>query len=140
MKINATGRTRSAGRTTSKKGTSSGSAFALQTQSRPETARPAAIHAASPVATVEALVALQGDEDYRRARKAAAKRAEQLLDALARMRLGLLEGGVSRQALHRLTDTLQQSRAQTGDVRMETVLNEIEVRAAVEKAKFDSSA
>ncbi len=139
MRINATERTRSSGRSTSKKSTSASSTFALHGQSDTQAAKkPAAIATASPVASVESLIALQEGDDFRRARKAAAERAGDLLDALAQVRLGLLEGGVPLRTLQRLTATLQQHRAQTGDLRMESVLDEIEVRAAVEKAKFDS--
>ncbi len=139
MRINATGRARSSGRITSKKSASSSSAFALQEHGPAQAAKkPVAVSAASPLASVDSLIALQEGEDFRRARKMAAKRAGDLLDALAQMRLGLLEGGVPLSALQRLSAALQQSRAQTGDLRMESVLDEIEVRAAVEKAKFET--
>lgn len=93
---------------------------------------------ASAVSSVDALLALQGVEDFTHARKQARERAFSLLDVLDDLKIALLEGGIPREKLSALMDLLQSKRDQTNDPKLESVLNEVEVRAAVELAKYDA--
>lgn len=139
MRINATERTRAAGSSKAKNKSGSGM-FTLQTDSTGENAAPKAAVAAHYISSVDSLIALQGSDDYRGARKAATERADALLDILSDVRLRLLEGALPLHDLQRLKATLQRARANTGDGQLESILNEIELRAQVEMAKLDSQA
>jgi Class II flagellar assembly regulator len=136
MRINNTARTRASGKT--KASSKSGNrGFVPQSPASAQSASTAATARTGPIVSIESLIALQESEDFRKARKMATERADTLLDLLSDVRLGLLEGALPRQALQRLSHTLQQQRANTGDARLEAILNEVEIRAEVEKAKLD---
>ena len=113
-----------------------GDSFSIDT---PQSARAAvATGGASAVGSVDALLALQSVGDYREAKKRATERAMSLLDVLDDLKLALLEGGVPRQRLVALMDILKSRRDETQDPRLEAMLDEVEVRAAVELAKYDA--
>lgn len=99
---------------------------------------PAAVSNVSAVGSVDALLALQGADDFQAAKKRATERAFTLLDVLDDLKLALLEGALPRQTLMRLLDTLKSQRDQTGDPRLEAMLDEVELRASVELAKHDA--
>ena len=139
MRINATAKARASGPVRSKRSGQAESPFVPAQQTAGKAANAGALSGASPLVSVESLIALQEGDDFRRARKAARQRADELLDILDAMRLGLLEGGISRTLVQRLSGTLARARAGSGDMRLEAVLNEVEVRAAVEMAKLESS-
>ncbi len=85
---------------------------------------------------VDTLLALQQAPDALTGRARARKRGEQLLDELEQIRLGLLMGRIPLAGLKRLSALLGQTRPPVEDARLEQVLAEIEVRAAVELAKL----
>lgn len=64
------------------------------------------------------------------------QRGEDLLDRLDELRLALLEGRLSIAAIERLADLVAARRAQVSDPRLAEILDEIELRAAVELAKL----
>ncbi|BDX00198.1 hypothetical protein MACH15_19500 [Maricaulis maris] len=92
--------------------------------------------AVSSVQSVDAILALQGVEDFTHARKRATDRAFDVLDMLDEFKIALLEGGLPRAKLVALMDLLQTRRDATNDARLEAALDEVETRAAVELAKF----
>jgi hypothetical protein len=93
--------------------------------------------AAAPVAGVGALFALQEIPDATTGRrKAAVARGDMLLDRLGDIQLGLLEGTIDRQGLTELAAAVRGARATTNDPALQGVLDEIELRAAVELAKL----
>ena len=138
MRINATERTRITSRSNAK-GKTAGGTFVPQSSTTSQSAAAAATVRTSPVVSIDTLIALQENEDFRQARKKATVRADELLDVLSDLRLGLLEGAIPLRSLHRLSAALERTRANTGDSHLESILNEIEVRAEVEKAKLDSA-
>src|SRR4051812_3900882 len=90
----------------------------------------------TPMAGVDALLALQevkGDER----RGAMRRHAEDLLGELDELRHGLLIGALSRAQLARLKTLATARRAQVADSRLGEILEEIELRAAVELAKYE---
>jgi Class II flagellar assembly regulator len=139
MRINATERTRATSKSKAKGNSTRGGTFVPQNNNTSQSAGPAATARTSPVVSIDTLIALQESDDFRQARKTATARADELLDVLSDLRLGLLEGAIPRRALNRLSATLERTRANTGDSRLESILNEVEVRAEVEKAKLDSA-
>ena len=58
-----------------------------------------------------------------------------MLDLLDDVRLGLLEGTIPASRLIALADTVRGKRDEVSDPRLAEVLDEIELRAAVEAAK-----
>ncbi|MEQ8405636.1 MAG: flagellar assembly protein FliX [Oceanicaulis sp.] len=93
---------------------------------------------AGAIGSVDALLALQGAGDFREAKKQATERAFSLLDVLDDLKLALLDGALPRPTLVRLMETLKSRRDATDDPRLEAMLDEVEVRAAVELAKHDA--
>ena len=96
-----------------------------------------AASAASGVADVSALMALQGVETATERRRRAIRRGGGLLDRLEELKLALLDGSAGEGALERLSRTLREERPDDGDAGLAEVLNQIDLRAAVELAKAD---
>ena len=104
-------------------------------------AGPAGAAAAAPgvssVPGVSALMALQGVEDVTERRRRAIRRGGGLLDRLEELKLALLDGSSSEGALERLTRTLREERPIDADAGLNSLLDQIDLRAAVELAKAD---
>jgi len=65
-------------------------------------------------------------------------RASKILDALDDLKLDLLDGRLSPDALEALTRSVREQRSLTDDPQLEGLLDEIETRAAVELAKLEA--
>ena len=95
----------------------------------------------SAVGSLEALLALQETSTPTERRRRAVRRAGRILDALDDLRIAVLDPvGLDRTALERLYGAVREARSQTEDPGLEDVLEEIEVRAAVEMAKRETRA
>lgn len=92
-----------------------------------------------PVASVDSLLSLQEVGDQGGGRKRAIHRANSMLDILDDLKIGLLEGNVSVTKLQSLMRYVETKRDQLDDPGLSTVLDEIELRARVEIAKFQST-
>lgn len=86
---------------------------------------------------MDALLALQDVGGPLERKKRAVRRAGHVLDELERMKLALLDGDVSASDLDRLQRAVREARERTDDPQLEAVLDEIELRAAVEIAKLE---
>jgi hypothetical protein len=97
-----------------------------------------AVEAPTAVGGVDALLAAQGVGDAldREQRQRLIKRGEDLLDMLEEIRHGLLVGGVSKDRLIALAQTVRSRRGHVPDPRLAAILDEIELRAEVELAKL----
>ena len=93
--------------------------------------------APSSVSDVSALMALQGVEDVTERRRRAIRRGGGLLDRLEELKLALLMGEAGDGALDRLTRTLREERPMDADAGLNSLLDQIDLRAAVELAKAD---
>lgn len=91
------------------------------------------------VGSLDALLALQAMGDPLERKRRAVKRADGILDILGEVKIALLDGEVSPATLDRLARAVREQRESTDDPRLESVLNEIETRAAVEMAKLDQA-
>ncbi len=89
----------------------------------------------TPVQTVNALLALQEVDDAAQHPSRGRRRAEDILDRLEELRLSLVFGTVSIERLERLADLLAQRDEVIEDPQLAEIINEIEIRAAVELAK-----
>jgi hypothetical protein len=87
------------------------------------------------VGSLDALIALQGVEDATQRRKRAVKKGRNALDALDRLKAGLLDGSVDQSTLARLKVAAEGLTEETGDAGLDAVLGAIDLRLAVELAK-----
>src|SRR5262245_609062 len=87
---------------------------------------------------VSTVLALQEapDSTERRARQRAIQRGDAMLDDLEEIRLGLLLGSIPRARLEQLAQMVRARREQVDDPKLTAILDEIELRAAVELAKL----
>src|SRR5690348_5671355 len=95
---------------------------------------------ASPIGSLGALFALQEVSDPLAQRRKAMARATRILDRLGDLQRGLLEGEIDRHSLADLASTARAARDQTDDPNLQQILDEIELRAAVELAKLSCAA
>jgi hypothetical protein len=111
--------------------------FVIPKDTTPSLAQTAGLKAAGGVLAPLGVLALQGlgdDRAQKRARQV--RRGHDSLDALERLKLGLLEGrapGEVRATLHRLF----KERDETGDATLDHIMEDIDVRVAVELAKLE---
>jgi len=97
------------------------------------------VSATAGVMGVEALLALQDVGTPLERKRKAVRRAGRILDVLDGLKIALLEGELSSADLDRLRRAVRDERAGTDDPALEAVLDEIELRAAVEVAKLEQA-
>jgi hypothetical protein len=98
----------------------------------------ASVSATRSVMGVDALVALQDVGGPLERKRRAVRRASRLLDALDEIKAALLGGELSTGDIERLSRAIRDERSHTEDPALEALLDEIEVRAAVEAAKWEN--
>ncbi len=89
-----------------------------------------------PAAAADSLLTLQEVPDAANGRSRGLRRGADMLDILDQIRHGLLLGRIPPERLQRLTQAVQERQKNTTDPRLSALLGEIELRAAVELAKF----
>lgn len=92
------------------------------------------------VMSVDQLIGLQGVDDAVHSKKQAQQRATDILDRLDALRLQILDGRISKEQLMQLARVVNAKRAHTTDPQLIEILNEIELRAQIEIAKFTRDA
>lgn len=129
---NATGKTEKA----KKAGGTSGASFS---EFLTETEEAGATSAPAPVAGVSLFMALQAAEAAtdQEQRRRAVNHADELLDELEDLRLGLLLGTYTTSQLQNLASRVRQQRLQISDPALLSLLDDIELRASVELAKYE---
>lgn len=139
MKINNTGSVRtSAPRRKDSAGSTAGGDFASHIGA-PRGKTAAAVSGATHIGSVAALIALQSGGDVGEGgRQAEIDRAEDLLDRLDQIRIGILTGGLSPATLKSLVARLEARRSEGVDPRLAGIIDEIELRAKVELAKLSA--
>ncbi len=80
-------------------------------------------------------MALQGLEDPAERKKRAIAKGRNALDVLERLKLGLLDGSIDGPMLARLKIASEGLSEQSGDLELDAVMGEIDLRVAVELAK-----
>jgi hypothetical protein len=91
--------------------------------------------AATPLASLDAVLALQALPGPTERRRRAVRRGTALLDALDELRLALLEGVAEATALARLEGLAGAAETDADEPALRRLMREIEIRAAVEIAK-----
>lgn len=105
-----------------------------------ETNNAAAASGASEVSAIDGLLSIQEvTGEYDTLGEQAKHRGVALLDHLEDIRNGILLGHISASRLQSLETLVEQTRTTTDDPKLEAILNDIEIRAAVELAKWNNS-
>jgi len=135
MKIGNTRATSQAGGARATSGRSGGSGFAPAGAAATRGA--AGLSGPASLTAVDALLALQETDDALHApRRKAVARGEEMLDILDDIKLALLLGRVPKAKLSRLLSVVERQLGAVGDPMLREVLDQIELRARVELAKF----
>ena len=100
------------------------------------TSSTSATSAASPLASMDALLALQGEGDVTERKRRSVKRGNDILDALDRLKAALLSGRVATADLQAIAARLAERKELSGDPRLDDLISHIELRAQVELAKL----
>jgi len=118
-------------------GKSEAKGFAAETTL--EAQKAAVLTGTGPIAAVDSILALQAIDDWADQRTKGVDHGEQLLSLLDQVRDGLLAGGIPRSTLTRLAHAVSKRRESFADAKLQTILDEIELRARVELAKLEQS-
>lgn len=140
MKIEGPKSTRpvDAGRKTAKAKKASGPSFssmleaAADAEGTPTSVGPAAVGAVDALLAAQEAAGPPGEERDRRARRYGAD----ILDRLEQIRTGLLLGAIPADRLQELADSMAQRKEAAADPQLAAIIEEIELRARVELAKF----
>jgi hypothetical protein len=95
--------------------------------------------AMSSLTGLDALMALQQFEEVGERRKRAARRANGLLETLDGLRVAMLSGATPAATAANLAALLNEHRDTVDDERLESLLDEIDLRAQVELAKLEQA-
>jgi hypothetical protein len=120
-----------------KSGGSSGTSFARQLD---ESSESSSSQAMSGTASVSGVLGVQEIDDALAQASRGKLRALDILDRLEDLRIELLTGGISKEKLVQLTQVVSARRADVTDPRLGEVLDEIDLRARVELAKYETPA
>jgi Class II flagellar assembly regulator len=133
MRIAAPNATARATATSAPRRTASGG-FSVAEEDAPKQAQPAA--SLRTIGGIDALIALQGEQDPVERRRRAVKRGRTALDALDELKVAVLDGTLGPSTLLRLKSAAAGLRDASGDSNLDAVLAEIELRLEVEMAKM----
>jgi hypothetical protein len=141
MKITQTGSSAPSGRSRKSERTGDASASEtfkshIQDSDAPVSKAPTG---ATPLTALSSLLAVQEVPDLADPKKRAIRHGDALLDELKELQIGLIEGWVEEDTLRGLAHMLDQPRPAIDDPELNRVLDDIELRAAVELAKFERS-
>lgn len=133
MKVNGPNEINSNAISRRKKTASGGQGFSINSGGASQAEAPQSVSKAGPVASLDSLLALQevGERDER-----PFKRGHETLDLLDDIRHGLLMGGIPVGKLKALTRLIESERGQVSDPELAGILDEIDLRAQVELAKY----
>lgn len=138
MEISGTGKVdRTSTRKVSKGSSQVGGSFSLSSSTPLEEPHAAMVAGPGPIAALDSILALQSLEDSTDGRSRGLKHGEQVLDMLDQVRDGLLAGGIPRATLNKLANVISRRHEQFADPHLQSVLDEIELRAHVELAKLE---
>jgi hypothetical protein len=91
---------------------------------------------ATPLAALDGVLAIQEVPDATVGRRRAVRRGHGLLDELQELQLGLIDGRLPEATLRGLAARLDEVRPAVDDPKLAAVLDQIEIRAAIEMAKL----
>jgi len=94
------------------------------------------VQAPRSLGSVDALLALQELPDATTSTRRALRHAENILDALEDVQMGLVVGALPQAQLKRLLGLIRREQDQVPDPKLTEILKEVELRAQVELAKL----
>ncbi len=112
-----------------------GSSATFSLEGTTEAAKPSAASASSSIGGLDSLLALQGFEDATERKKRFARRGKSALDLLDELKAELLAADLRLDTIGKLQSTLDQLSERSGLTGLDSVLDEIGLRVAVEIAK-----
>jgi hypothetical protein len=139
MKITEYSPINKTGSTAKKKGVSSasdGNFFGLLSANETESASSTPAASDVTAASMDALLALQEIPDNELAKRQAVEEGKGALETLERLRLDLLSGNISASILSKLSDISSLKKQFADDKDLNSIIQDIELRAAVELAKL----
>ena len=119
----------------SKSASKTGEKFSLPEETT-DTVATSNVASSAPIASIDAIMALQGVDDSTSSDQKALNKGKDLLDRLEDIRHGLLIGSIPVERLKQLKQTLASYDVSSADPKLAEIVQEIEVRAAVELAKL----
>lgn len=90
-----------------------------------------------PTSSMNALLSLQEMPDDELSRRRAVQESKSTIETLETLRIGLLTGSIPEHLLHRLTEVVALQKQRVEDPRLMSLIEDIELRAAVELAKLE---
>jgi hypothetical protein len=90
-----------------------------------------------PVTSMDALLSLQEMPEDEIKKRKAVQESQSTLEALETLRLALLTGSIPEHLLHTLTNVVALQKQRVDDPRLTSIIEDIELRAAVELAKLE---
>jgi hypothetical protein len=102
-------------------------------------ARAHVVSGPGPIAALDSILTLQSVDDSTSGPSKGIARGEQILNLLDQVRDGLLAGGIPRATLTRLAMAVGKRQDIFVDPKLQSVLDEIELRAHVELAKLEQA-
>ena len=141
MKIESTNKTSTTKKTSKakSKGGATESSFSSMVSDTSETSDAAHVSSTAPIGALDALLAVQEDgrKGSKEANERAKQRADELLDQLDKVKMGLLNGDIQKSSLQDLSNIISSHREKDIDPRLSEILDEIDLRAQVELAKLN---
>jgi len=137
MEIKSTGRVESSNIRRLARGAGQSSGFSVSDAG--EQPRATSLAAPGPLAAVDTILMLQNIDDSTSGAQQGVERGEKLLELLDDVRDGLLSGGIPRLTLNRLASAVARRHENFSDPKLQSVLDEIELRARVELAKLEQA-
>ncbi len=99
----------------------------------------AAVSDVAPIASVESMLAIQEVSDDELTRRKAVREGFDALEALEEWRHALLMGSLSESQIRHIHQTVHAQKSRCTDPELQAVLDDIELRTAVELAKLEMS-
>lgn len=103
-----------------------------------EASAPPAMSGVKNVGALDAVLVAQEVDDPASRPAKARQRGEDILDKLDKLRHGLLTGALSRRDLESLTRLVRLQRIEINDPKLAEILDQIELRAEIELAKYST--
>jgi hypothetical protein len=115
------------------------SGFVVQNQSAPKAGAAQTPISSSAISSLDSLLALQSEDSPQERRRRAISRADSLLDQLDDLRIATLSGRVLHSQISKLASSLRERLEGVDDEKLQSILDDIELRAEVELAKLEKN-
>lgn len=143
MKISNVGPSKLTGKPKKKEASSQAGGFSTHLEKAAGPSTPASVEFTeiNTVASMDNILAIQevGDATEEENRRVLYQRGEDILDRLSEIQREILEGGISKERLQNLAQLLRERRQTIDDSDLLAIIDEIELRAEVEIAKWTRS-